>query len=155
MPVLSGRTNFDPFSKTWKFFTPKFPMKYRKMVKILHHLKILEMWYLRHAEHHAKDRTSLCDLDQETLFFDWPLISWEILEWKFFKFLKMDQSWFYLIEQASDMSKITLSFIFYAWSLIKTITKINKPTNEQFNIHFFWLTPCCLTLFCQVILELH
>ena len=30
MPVLSGRTNFDPFLKTWKFFTPKFPMKYSK-----------------------------------------------------------------------------------------------------------------------------
>ena len=39
------------------------------MVKILQHLKILEMWYLRHAEYHAKNRTSLCDLDQETLFF--------------------------------------------------------------------------------------
>ena len=30
MLVLSGRTNFDPFLKTWKFFTPKFPMKYSK-----------------------------------------------------------------------------------------------------------------------------
>ena len=30
MPVLSGRTNFDPFLKTWKIFTPKFPMKYSK-----------------------------------------------------------------------------------------------------------------------------
>ena len=30
MPVLSGRTNFDPFLKTWKFFTLKFPMKYSK-----------------------------------------------------------------------------------------------------------------------------
>ena len=30
MPVLSGRTNFNPFLKTWKFFTPKFPMKYSK-----------------------------------------------------------------------------------------------------------------------------
>ena len=44
------------------------------MVKILQHLKILKMWYLRHAEHHAKNRTSLRGLDQETLFFDWPLI---------------------------------------------------------------------------------
>ena len=32
------------------------------------------MWYLRHAEHHAKNRTSLVGLDQETLFFDLPLI---------------------------------------------------------------------------------
>ena len=30
MPVLSGRINFDPFLKTWKFFAPKFPMKYSK-----------------------------------------------------------------------------------------------------------------------------
>ena len=30
---------------------------------------------------------------------------------KKFKFLKMDQNWFYLIEQASDMSKIKLSFM--------------------------------------------
>ena len=30
MPVLSGRTNFDPFLKTWKFFIPKFPIKYSK-----------------------------------------------------------------------------------------------------------------------------
>ena len=30
MLVLSGKTNFDPFLKTWKFFTPKFPMKYSK-----------------------------------------------------------------------------------------------------------------------------
>ena len=30
MPVLSGRTSFDPFLKTWKSFTPKFPMKYGK-----------------------------------------------------------------------------------------------------------------------------
>ena len=41
------------------------------MVKILQHLKIIKMWYLRHAEHHAKSRTSLFGLDQETLFFDY------------------------------------------------------------------------------------
>ena len=45
------------------------------MVKILQHLRILKMWYLRHAEHHTKNRTSLCGLDHETLFFDWPLMS--------------------------------------------------------------------------------
>ena len=44
------------------------------MVKILQHLEILKKWNLRHAEHHAKNRTSLCGLDQETLFFDLPLI---------------------------------------------------------------------------------
>ena len=31
------------------------------------------MWYLSHAEHHAKNRTSLGGLDQETLFFYLPL----------------------------------------------------------------------------------
>ena len=30
MPVLSGKINIDPFSKIWKFFAPKTPMKYRK-----------------------------------------------------------------------------------------------------------------------------
>ena len=30
MSVLSGRTSFYPFLKTWKIFTPKFPMKYSK-----------------------------------------------------------------------------------------------------------------------------
>ena len=30
MLVLPGRINFDPFSKTWKFFSPKIPMKYSK-----------------------------------------------------------------------------------------------------------------------------
>ena len=30
---------------------------------------------MRHAEHHAKNRTSLCSLDQKTLFFDLPLIN--------------------------------------------------------------------------------
>ena len=30
MSVLSGKTNFDPFLKTWNFFTSKFPMKYSK-----------------------------------------------------------------------------------------------------------------------------
>ena len=45
------------------------------MVKNLQFLKILKMGYLRHAEHHAKNRRSLCGLDQETLFFDLPLIN--------------------------------------------------------------------------------
>ena len=43
------------------------------MVKISQHLKIVKIRYLRHAEHHAKNPTSLCGLDQ-TLFFDLPLI---------------------------------------------------------------------------------
>ena len=30
MPDLSGRINFDPFSKTWNFFALKIPMKYSK-----------------------------------------------------------------------------------------------------------------------------
>ena len=48
------------------------------MVKILQHLEILKMRYLGHAEHHAKNRTSLSGLDQKTLFFDLPLISIKI-----------------------------------------------------------------------------
>ena len=57
------------------------------------------------------------------------------------KFLKMDQNWFYLIKQASDISKIKLSFIIYACCLNKTTKTINKLTNEQPSSHFFWLTP--------------
>ena len=32
--------------------------------------KTPQMCYLRHAEHHAKNRTSLCGLDHDTLFFE-------------------------------------------------------------------------------------
>ena len=64
-----------------------FPWNTAKMVKILQHLKILKMWYLGHAEHHAKNRTSLSDLDQKTLFFDLPLNNYIILKRNMF-------SWF-------------------------------------------------------------
>ena len=53
----------------------------------------------------------------------------------------MDQNWFYLIEQASDMSKIKLSFIIYACCLNKTTKTINKLTNEQPSSHFFLTDP--------------
>ena len=53
----------------------------------------------------------------------------------------MDQNWFYLIEQASDMTKIKLSFIIYACCLNKTTTKINKLTNEQLSSHFLLTDP--------------
>ena len=56
-------------------------------------------------------------------------------------FLKMDQNWFYLIEQASDISKIKLSFINYACCLNKTTKTINKLTNEQPSSHFFLTDP--------------
>ena len=38
------------------------------MAKIFRYLKLFKMSY-RHAEHHAKTRSSLGGLDQETLFF--------------------------------------------------------------------------------------
>ena len=53
----------------------KFPWNTAKMVKNLQCLKTLQMCYLGHAEHHAKNRTSLSGLDQKTLFFDLPLIN--------------------------------------------------------------------------------
>ena len=62
MPVLSGGMNFAPFEITYEI----------KMVKNLHCLKTFQICYLRHAEHHAKNRTSLCGRDQETLFFTDP-----------------------------------------------------------------------------------
>ena len=39
------------------------------MVKNLQCLKTLQMCYLGHAEHHAKNRTSLRGLDHDTIFF--------------------------------------------------------------------------------------
>ena len=53
----------------------------------------------------------------------------------------MDQNWFYLIEQASDMSKIKLLFIIYACCLNKTTKTLNKLTNEQPSSHFFLTDP--------------
>ena len=53
----------------------------------------------------------------------------------------MDQNWFYLIEQASDISKIIFSFIIYACCLNKTTKTINKLTNEQPSSHFFLTDP--------------
>ena len=53
----------------------------------------------------------------------------------------MDQNWFYLIEQASDMSKIKLSFIIYACCLNKRTKTINKLKNEQPSSHFFLTDP--------------
>ena len=55
----------------------------------------------------------------------------------------MDQKWFYLIEQASDMSKIQLSFIIYPCCLNKSTKTINKLTNEQPSSHFFLTDPLC------------
>ena len=53
----------------------------------------------------------------------------------------MDQNWFFLIEQASDMSKIIFSFIIYTCCLNKTTKTINKLTNEQPRSHFFLTDP--------------
>ena len=53
----------------------------------------------------------------------------------------MDQNLFYLKEQASDMSKIKLSFIIHAYCLNKTTKAINKSTNEQPSSHFFLTDP--------------
>ena len=45
------------------------------MVKNLQCLKTSQICYLRHAEHHAKNRTCLRGLDHDTLFFEKPLIN--------------------------------------------------------------------------------
>ena len=60
---------------------------------------------------------------------------------KIFQVSKMDQNWFYLIEQASDMSKIKLFFIIYACCLNKTTKTINELTNEQPRSHYFLTDP--------------
>ena len=46
----------------------------------------------------------------------------------------MDPNWFYQIEQASDMSKITFSVNVYAWCPNKTITNVKKLANKQFTV---------------------
>ena len=45
-------------------------MKYSKNRQKFLLSKTFEMCYLRHAEHHGKNRTSLNGLDQKTLYFD-------------------------------------------------------------------------------------
>ena len=56
----------------------------------------------------------------------------------------MEQNWFCLIEQASEISKITLSVIVYAPCLNKTTIKSNKKTDEQISWHFFLNDPLFL-----------
>ena len=55
------------------FVFQKFPWNTAKMVKNLQCLKTPQICYLRHAEHYAKNRTSLRGLDHDTLFFVWPV----------------------------------------------------------------------------------
>ena len=62
----------------------------------------------------------------------------------------MIQNWFYLIELASDMSKIKLLFIIYACCLNKTTKTVNELTNEQLRSHFF-LTDHLSCFSCEVI----
>ena len=52
----------------------------------------------------------------------------------------MKQNWFYLIKQASEMSKITLSVIVYAPCLNKTMIKSNKKQMISSADTFFWMT---------------
>ena len=48
------------------------------MVKNLQCLKMPQLCYLKHAEHHAKNRTPLHGLDHDTLFLNDPLPFGEI-----------------------------------------------------------------------------
>ena len=59
------------------FVFQKFPWNTAKMVKNLQCLKTPQICYLRHAEHYAKNRTSLRGLDHDTLFFGWPVICYK------------------------------------------------------------------------------
>ena len=52
----------------------KFPWNTAKLVKDLHCLKTPQICYLIHAEHHAKNCTSLHSLDHDTLFFEWTVM---------------------------------------------------------------------------------
>ena len=57
------------FQQLQIFVFQKFPWNTAKMVKNLQCLKTPQICYLTHAEHHAKNRTSLRGLDHDTLFF--------------------------------------------------------------------------------------
>ena len=70
MPVPSGGMNFVPFEITSKNFFSKIPIKCSKNGPKFPMSKKLQICYLRHAEHHAKNRTSLRGLDHDTLFFE-------------------------------------------------------------------------------------
>ena len=63
-----------------------------------------------------------------------------IFEKIFLKLFKMEQNWFHLIEQASEMSKITFSVIVYAPCLNKTTIKTNKKQMNSSADTFFWMT---------------
>ena len=41
-----------------------------KYIKKDQHFMILEMYYLRHAKHYGRNRTSLCRLDKKNIFFE-------------------------------------------------------------------------------------
>ena len=86
------------------------------MVEILQYLKILEISYLGHAEHHSKNRTSLCGLDQKTLFFDLPLILCFLLcsQWPSEILL------FTLYTRISQNQKTCSVFLFIEFSVIST-----------------------------------
>ena len=73
MLILSGGMNFVPFEKNSKNSFFKIPMKRSKNGQNFQCLKTLQICYLRHAEHHAKNRTSLRGLDHDTLFLNDPL----------------------------------------------------------------------------------
>ena len=45
-----------------------------KMAKILQCLKTPQMCYLRYSENNTKNHTSLCGLNQNKLFYEWPFI---------------------------------------------------------------------------------
>jgi len=60
-----------------------------------------------------------------------------ILEKNFLKLFQMEQNSFHLIEQASEMSKITLSVIVYAPCPSKTIIKTNKKQMNSSADTFF------------------
>ena len=51
-------------------------MKYSKNGQNFASLRTLKMCLLQHAEHSAKDHTSLTGLDQNSLFFNRPLIKY-------------------------------------------------------------------------------
>ena len=78
----------------------------------------------------------------------WPILLYFMgnIGVKIFQVFKNGSNWFYLIEQASDMSKIKLLLIFYVCCLNKTTKTINELTNEQPRSHFFLTDPLYVSL---------
>ena len=95
------------------------------------------MWYLRHAEHHAKNRTSLCGPDQETLFFDWPPICFDLPLKLFAELAEAEQcADIELWKKMKNQQKVELYRVLQTWFL-HSFTQFNIAP-KRFELLAVW-----------------